>query len=205
MEEINKTLYYIRGVKDRGEEVLQILKNMGANNWMQLKGCDPDSYYFIDGDNVIDCCNEDDARFKLVKCYGTELFLPERSLGAKTWDDIEETEGYFLREGPIFISGPSEKMEDGCKKGKDIFYTRDQALSAEAAAMISQIRYQGKDIYGDVVPKQEMACIISGEDSDISFEMWENQGGLLRFESMAKAELFLENNRKIVETYLKTF
>lgn len=71
MEENKKV--YIRGVKDRGNEVIQKLVDLGGENVLKLKGHDEDLFYFIDLEGKL--FNESTESFNTED--RTEIFLDE--------------------------------------------------------------------------------------------------------------------------------
>lgn len=205
---MSKTLYYIRGIEDRCEEVINALIEKGAKNSNCCDGDCPEYLYFINGRGEISACDtSDDWNTELLGIlinFGVELKLPERPK-TLSWNDIEETEGYVLADDDINYT------KDGYKY-KDTFATEQQAKSVQAVAMISQIRKQGEHLYGPIVPKGE-ACVMVTSARDQSLCQYDgyvttyngSQGGLLRFVTKDQALLFVNNNRELVDTYLKTF
>lgn len=70
------TLYYCKGDSERGEEVIETLKNMGGSNEGEFGGYSTDSLYYIDSGGKIDSVhfsNEDAA--KLVEEFCAEIKL----------------------------------------------------------------------------------------------------------------------------------
>lgn len=71
-------LYYIRGVEDRGEEVIKMLEEKGGINKNEL-ACENTHYlYFIKKNGVIDSTIFHNYMADILTTYGTELFLPEK-------------------------------------------------------------------------------------------------------------------------------
>ena len=70
-------LYYIRGNKERGDEVIKMLREKGGNNPIGTLGNREDWFFFIDTDNNISYCDEHSNFAMLLQRYGTELHLPE--------------------------------------------------------------------------------------------------------------------------------
>lgn len=82
-------LYYIRGVEDRGEEVIKMLESKGGVNKHKLEG-KGDSVYYIGKDNLITTADYEDDLGIMVTIFGTELFLPEKlnKYGIKPFDRV---------------------------------------------------------------------------------------------------------------------
>lgn len=57
-----ETEIYIRGNKDRGDEVIKTLTDLGGRNYDLLHGTNSDSLYFINPDGIIYCT-----------CFGSEI------------------------------------------------------------------------------------------------------------------------------------
>ena len=83
-EEPKPQLYYIRGVKDRGNEVIKMLEELGGKNSNYLFGECECGMYFIGSNNVIELIFKDLNQSPLVEGlvgilekYGTELHLSE--------------------------------------------------------------------------------------------------------------------------------
>ena len=76
---------YIRGVENRGEEVLKTLKKLGGLNRHSLGGGNKKTYYYITPKGDIDYFyeNEFSPEHQLVKEFYKEIELPER----KKWKD----------------------------------------------------------------------------------------------------------------------
>lgn len=76
---------YIRGVKNRGDEVIETLKKLGGINRKSLGGGDKYAYYYINPKGVIDYVYEHEYSpdYLLVKEFYKEIELPER----KKWKD----------------------------------------------------------------------------------------------------------------------
>lgn len=72
------TLYYIRGVEDRGDEVIKMLEEKGGVNELYLDGNADMVYYIKKRDNLIDLVGYKDDLGIVVTIFGTELFLPKK-------------------------------------------------------------------------------------------------------------------------------
>lgn len=178
-----KTLYYVIGSHYRGEEVIGLLEEKGGVNKYKYSGVLDEAIYYIDHENNIDRVYECETnRYKFITHYGTELTLPK--LKVYKWEDIEDERGTLL---------------EGAR-----FPTDQQYASVVAASKIAQIRCQGKNVYGEIPAPGEhtvnICCVGASVWVSTGFE-----GGLLKFENIEKAELFLKNNESLVEEYLKTF
>ena len=73
-------LYYIIGVKDRGNEVIKMLEDRGGKNSNYLSGDSYSGMYFIGSNNVIQLIFKEHNKFsvEILEKYGTELHLPEK-------------------------------------------------------------------------------------------------------------------------------
>lgn len=76
---------YIKGVKDRGDEVIETLKKLGGINRHSLGGGNKQAYYYINPKGTIDYVYVDECspEHLLVKEFYKEITLPER----KKWKD----------------------------------------------------------------------------------------------------------------------
>lgn len=76
---------YIRGVENRGNEVIETLKKLGGINRQSLGGGNKYVYYYINPKGAIDYGYVDECspEHLLVKEFYKEITLPER----KTWKD----------------------------------------------------------------------------------------------------------------------
>lgn len=195
-------LYYIHATDTNQLECIKAIEAKGAQNTYDIdSNCKLPCIFYIDDENIIDVVFSDSDMGRLIISYGTELHIPEKRQ-ALTYEELTHTVGYFLCENSLVRGGHKYKAD---------FATEQIAKSAQAAAMISQIREQGKDIYGEIVMKDRNCYILQDtptngdiEPLSCSFE-FANYGGLLRFLTKRQAKLFLENNRELVEEYLKTF
>ncbi len=68
---------FIRGNKDRGEEVIKVLEDCGASNSCGYIG-DDTMIYFVRHDGIIDFVCEDTEYSKVIMDNYTELHLPEK-------------------------------------------------------------------------------------------------------------------------------
>ena len=66
---------YIRGIKGRGAEVIELLEKLGGKNIHGLSGIDSCSLYFINSNGVISGCKAGYATW--IVEHHTEVFLPE--------------------------------------------------------------------------------------------------------------------------------
>lgn len=197
------TLYYIHANSTNQLECIKALEEKGGQNRDKLDGtCDLPCLYYIDEVNVIAAVSPNDTFGKFIMCYGEKLYLQEKQKVLK-WEDVVS-----VNKGLYFIT---QEMDEDKETYSTVSYwpTRQQAESAKAAAMISQIREQGKDIYGEIVPSHEESfsiCLFiekNVKEYKPYFSFFE--GGILRFKTEEQAKLFLENNQELVQEYLKTF
>nr|DAN11789.1 MAG TPA: Protein of unknown function (DUF1566) [Caudoviricetes sp.] len=72
-----KQKVWIRGVIDRGDEVIKMLTDLGAKNCDNLAGNDPNRVYSITTDGAI-ACTRDGVTIKTLKNYCREIKLPEK-------------------------------------------------------------------------------------------------------------------------------
>jgi hypothetical protein len=70
-------LYYIKSIKNKGNEIIKVLIEKGGINTNKLCGSSNAQIYYINSENVISlCCTN--AEYNLIKQFGTELFLSEQ-------------------------------------------------------------------------------------------------------------------------------
>ena len=69
---------YIRGNKNRGEEVIKVLTDLGTANASKWKGDKEDYIYFIAHDGTIDFEDLDSETARIIMDNYTELYLPEK-------------------------------------------------------------------------------------------------------------------------------
>lgn len=76
---------YIRGIKNRGDEIIETLKKLGGINRKSLGGDDKYAYYYINPKGVIDYVYEHEYSpdYLLVKEFYKKIELSER----KNWKD----------------------------------------------------------------------------------------------------------------------
>lgn len=69
---------YIRGVEGRGDEVIKMLTDLGADRGgFDWEGNDPKSLYFISYEGDIGSTHDDDEIGRMLQEYRRELHLPE--------------------------------------------------------------------------------------------------------------------------------
>lgn len=68
---------FVRGVKDRGSEVIKMLENRGGENY-QLDGADPEYLYYINHEGAISLALLDSEFGKIIMDNYHELHLPEK-------------------------------------------------------------------------------------------------------------------------------
>lgn len=199
--ETKEPLYYIKGVRGRGEECIEALKEKYEISSISLS-CDNPYCLYIVRNGVLLYVPKYSLGYDLVIEYGIELHLPEKPKALK-WSDIKKAFGYTF-DGHCPVSIPIIDYHY-----INVYATKQQAKSAQAAAMISQIREQGEDVYGEIVTLGKNCYILVDTQTyrgiEALFCIQTTHGGLLRFETKELAELFLENNHELVEEYLKTF
>lgn len=91
-----KELYYIRGIEDRGPEVIKKLLSYYPNaiNKYNYSGDNIDNYYFVitavDGTSIIDYeeINKTSSIFRIIRDYGTELHLDYPKYDFKPFDKV---------------------------------------------------------------------------------------------------------------------
>ena len=81
-EEQPNVFVYIRGVEGRGEELLNILKELGGTNGSAMAGDNTDCLYYINGRGHIDC-DPESISSNWMKTHYTEIFLPEQKADPK--------------------------------------------------------------------------------------------------------------------------
>lgn len=69
---------FIRGNKDRGQEVIKALEDLGGVNKNEMLCDQPNAYYFLDKDNYIIAWNENsDIAFVIKECF-EEIILKDK-------------------------------------------------------------------------------------------------------------------------------
>lgn len=196
-----------------GDLIIKTLESKGGKNLLKLDGNDNESIYFIGKDSIIRVCHNwmssEEDLYDMITTHGTEIKLPENP-DVFTWNDIRHSTGYILDIDRIQLTAV---YPNSMRPNKDAFATEQQALSAQAASMISQIRLNGGNIYGNIPYKVDhdnggviyAICYYRNEFHVDALDDLEPFGGLLRFQTREQGERFLENNKQLVEQYLKTF
>lgn len=124
----------------------------------------------------------------------------------KRWRDDEEAPiyGYFIAENS---SLSSIKECSNIDMNYNVFATEKQAKSTLAMARISQIM-EHDERFGGVVTDEEWLnsgspkAVIERESGKIAFTYKYTRWQFLAFHNLEQAELFLDENRDLVEQYL---
>ena len=102
---------YIRGVQDRGKEVIKALEDYGASNSCGYIG-DEAFIYFIRHDGIIDFVCDDTEYGKIIIDNYTELHLPEKW---KDGDVLVSDEGlFFVLRGDFELGVKKEYADAYC-------------------------------------------------------------------------------------------
>ena len=73
---------YIRGVPDRGEDVISELEKLGGVNKKELSGADDDCVYYIGPkDNIILLASEESINYYIIIDSWVEIKLPKYGFG----------------------------------------------------------------------------------------------------------------------------
>lgn len=67
---------YIRGIPFKGEDIINMFEELGAQNYWNLYCEDPIYLYFINEDNIIDCAPTGTYDYNMLLKHGEELVLP---------------------------------------------------------------------------------------------------------------------------------
>lgn len=198
-------IYFIYGVKERGEEVIKLLQKYDGVEFIEpVTGDDPCSIYVCYHGKIVEYPSDSFMGSIIIK-HGVELHLKRTDEDDRIfcWDDIKVADGYLLGEHGN-VGFVETALNGGCKM--TTFAKLQQAESAQATAMISQIREQGKEVYGNINNECKFAILknIYGKIDVVKLGIL-NVGGLLKFETQDQANMFLYRNRTLVENYLKTF
>jgi hypothetical protein len=193
-------MYYIKSVKDKDREIIEVLIEKGGINSNHLYGNSIGSIYYINKQNVI-TCSYSKEEYDLIIQYGIELFLPEEET-VKNWKDIPECiKGYFISEYDSSICKIT--ADELISYNKNIFLTEKHAKSALAMAQISQLL----PYYGGEISKKEWnnklihKHIIERECSSIVKNVVDIEYCFLAFHTKEQRDLFLKNNEDLIKQY----
>ena len=148
--------------------------------------------------------DKENSTFECIK------FKKKKQVDIKTWNDLCEAgdvsdeirfSGFYIDECSNICMAPRLRVEDG---NRDVYLTEKEAISARAAAMISQLMpyYGGAITYDEwssaSIPKYTIFRRLDKVFTDCSFTYY----NLLAFKTEDQRNEFLENNEQLVKDYL---
>ena len=108
---------WIRGNKERGEEVIKALTDLGAKNINKRSGECEDAIYSVDKHNKIDCLSTDSDIASLVVNFYKEIKLPYKPKDKELvccWDDDYPFSRYLVfydaKNNRVFRSGDGSRL-----------------------------------------------------------------------------------------------
>ena len=129
----------------------------------------------------------------------------EKKEYSKTWDDIKMLTGFFV--------GTNSKIYthhnyDGCTHNRNLYATENQAKAALVEAQLSQLLkeiYKGEGWKPNWENNEQMKHCIIFDAKRITQVRRLSYSAFIALPTQELAEQFLENHRKLIETYFKKF
>ena len=197
-----KPIKYIRGNKDRAEEIKQVFCELGATN-AEILNLDSDYlFYYIENKHVYEI-NINNPLSQLLIKYGEEIELPEKRKLPKTWEEWVETNPYIEEEFYISTLSTVDVQDNYGDRSK--FCYNNLSTKEDAEGLLALIKLKRlRDCYNDGWEPDwedgtQLKFCISLNCNEIIPYSSHHQHYFLAFRTQELRDEFLYNFRDLIE------
>lgn len=193
---------YIKGNKDRAEEIKQVFINLSALN-DEAYDFNRDFLFYYIKDNRINVIRINDPLSQLLIKYGEEIELPKKNELPKTWEEWIKTNPYIKEEFYISTLSTVDVQNNYRKRSKYCYNNLSSKEDAEGLLALIKLK-RLRDCYNDgwkpdwEDDMQPKFCIELVFNKTNCVTCW-NTHAFLSFKNAELRNEFLNNFRELIE------
>ena len=133
---------------------------------------------------------------KELSTFENIVFKPTVAALPKTWQELNEIEGYFVHSGSTAIVGTSKTRT--LLSNRNIFATDEQAQASITLAQLSQLMKVYNDGWVPDWNTDEYKYVVKYYECNFIIETRSSYSSFLTFKTVELAKLFLENFKDLI-------